>query len=229
MGTFLCRFGVRRMVPAGRACQHGGVQELPTSTADGALERRGTGELTPAEVASRRRNRRWLGLVLGPSIVIGGVALVAAFVASSGGPSVHPLSVPAGYQAVSDGYFAYAVPSSWSQSAAYTDDVGDLDTQGQSGWAAEHVGARATPPVPGETPPTSFGTFGESRLVPYRIGPATPTRVTDATVAYRYTLTRPGFQATAIDAWQANSGAEIWLLVDADASTTAAILASLRG
>jgi len=205
------------------------VQELPTPAANGALERRQSGELTPAEVASRRRNRRWMGLVLAPSLVIGAVALIAAFVASSGGSSVHPLDVPPGFQAVSDGYFAYAVPSSWSQDSAYTDDVGDLDTQGSTGWAAEHVGARPDPPVPSETPPASLSTFGESRPTPYRLSAATPTHVTGAKAAFRYTLTRPGFQATAVDAWQSGSGAEMWLLVDADPSTTAAILDSLRG
>jgi hypothetical protein len=219
-----------RMVPTGGPCQHGGMQELPAGAGDAALEPRRSGELTAAEVASRRRNRRWLGLVLGPSVVIGGVALIAALIASSGGSSIRPLEVPPGYQAVSDGYFAYAVPSGWSQDGAYTDDVGDLDTQGATGWVAEHVGARADPPAAGETPPTSFRTFGESRPVLYSIGPPSPIRVSGATVAYRYTITRAGgFQATAVDAWQASSGAEVWLLVDANAATTAVVLASLRG
>jgi hypothetical protein len=206
------------------------VQELPTRTSDAALERRKSGELTPLEVATRRRNRRWMGLVLFPSLLIGAVALIAAVVAGSGSSSIHPTQVPSGYRAVSDQYFAYAVPSTWSQSAAYTDDVGDLDTQGQSGWAAEHVGARADPPTAGEAPPASFATFGESRPVPYRIGPAVATTVKGASMAFRYSLTRPGgFQATAVDAWQASTGAEIWLLVDADAATTSRILASLSG
>ena len=49
-------------------------------------------------------------------------------------------------------------------------------------------------------------------------------------MAFRYIPDRPGgFQATAVDAWQASTGAEIWLLVDADAATTSRILASLSG
>ncbi len=171
-----------------------------------------------------------MGLVLAPSLVVGAAALIFTVVASQKGPSVHPVQVPSGYQAVSDGYFAYAVPSSWSQSAAYTDDVGDLDTQGQSGWAAEHVDARPTPSVPAEKPPTAFATFGEPQPVPYQMGAATPTTVRGASVAYRYTVTRPGgFQATAIDAWQSRTGAEIWLLVRADPQTTSTILTSLNG
>jgi hypothetical protein len=194
------------------------------------LQRRPPGALSPAERAIRRRNRRLMGFVLLPSIVIGAIALVAALAASSTGPSVHPLDVPAGYQAISgDGYFAYSVPSSWSQSSAYTDDVGDLDYQGATGWAAEHLDARANPPTAGETPPNTFAAFGEPKPTPYQIGAATPTRVDGATVAFRYTVTRPGgFEATAVDAWQGSSGAEIWLLIDADPSTTSAILASLR-
>jgi hypothetical protein len=169
-------------------------------------------------------------LVLAPAVMVGVIALVATLAASRSAPSVHPRQVPAGYQSVTDGYFGYAVPAAWSQSSAYTDDVGDLDTTGTSGWAGEHVGARSDPPTPGETPPGSFATFGETRSVPYHLSPATPTRVKGAAVAYRYTMTRPGgFQATAVDAWQSNSGAEIWLLVRADPATTAAILASLQG
>ena len=138
--------------------------------------------------------------------------------------------VPAGYRAVSDGYFAYAVPSRWTLSTAYTDNVGDLDTAGNTGWIAEHVGARSAPPVPGEPAPATFATFGETLPVPYQLGPGVPTVVKGATLAYRYAFTRPGgFQATAVDVWQGRSGAEIWLLVRADAATTATILASLNG
>jgi hypothetical protein len=206
------------------------VQELPTRADGGALERRKSGELTALEVAARRRNRRWMGLVLFPSLIIGAVALITVLVAGSGGSPIHPAQVPAGYQAVSDHYFAYAVPSTWSQSSAYTDDVGDLDTQGQTGWVAEHLGARATPPTPGESPPLTFATFGESRNVPYRISPAVATTVRGASVAYRYTLTRSGgFQATAVDAWQSGTGAEIWMLVHADPAITSTVLASLNG
>jgi hypothetical protein len=218
------------MARAARPCQHGQVRELPVRKPDANLEPRRAVELSPAEQATQRRNRRLLTLVLVPSVLVGVVALIAALMASKSGPSVRPLHVPPGFHAVSDGYFAYAVPSSWSQSIAYSDDVGDLDTQGATGWAAEHVGARAHPPTPGETPPSSFAAFGEPRPTPYQIGRATPVSVAGASVAYRYLVTRPGgFHATAIDAWQRNTGAELWLLVDADPSTTSAILASLRG
>jgi hypothetical protein len=165
-----------------------------------------------------------------PALILGAGALVAALMAGSGGSSVHPLRVPPGFRAVSDGYFAYAVPATWSQSSAYTDNVGDLDTQGASGWAAEHLAGRTTPPGPNPAAPAAFATFGEPRPVPYQLGPATPVQVKGAAVAYRYPFTRPdGFHAVAVDAWQSGSGAEIWLLVHADTATTAAVISSLNG
>jgi hypothetical protein len=223
------RMGVWRMVSGGHPCQHGGVQELPAGADSAALERRANRELSPVERVVQRRNRRWMTLVLVPSLLVGGAALVAALVADSGGSSVHPQVVPPGYRAVSDGLFAYAVPSTWAQSSAYTDNVGDLDTAGPAGWVAEHVDGRVNAPVAGEAPPGSFATCGESRPTPYHVGSATPTQVKGAAVAYRYTLTRPGgFAATAIDAWQSRSGAELWLLIRADAATTTAVLSSLN-
>jgi hypothetical protein len=217
------------MVRGFRSCQHGEVQELPPPITGGALDRRQRGELTPLERAVRRKNRRWMTVIVVPAVLIGVVALIASLEIGSGGSSVHPIHVPPGYRSVSDGYFAYAVPAGWSQSSAYTDDVGDLDTQGSSGWAAEHLGGRQAPPTAAETPPASFATFGESRPIPFQLGPASPVRVRGATVAYQYTLTRPGgFQAVAIDAWQASSGAQIWLLVRADPATTAAVIGTLN-
>jgi hypothetical protein len=218
------------MVPPGWSCEHDGVHELPTGTDSGALERRRGGELTPSERAIRRKNRRWMTLVAVPALILGAGALVAALLADSGGSSVHPVSVPPGFRAVSDGYYAYAVPAAWSQSSAYTDDAGDLDTQGASGWAAEHLAGRTSPPGPNEPAPTAFATFGEPHPMPYQLGPATPVQVKGAEVAYRYPLTRPdGFQAVAVDAWQSRTGAQIWLLVHADAATTTAVISSLSG
>jgi hypothetical protein len=206
------------------------MHELPTSTDSSGLERRRGGELSPSERAIRRKNRRWMMLVAVPALILGTGALVAALLAGSGGSSVHPVSVPPGFRAVSDGYFAYAVPGAWSQNSAYTDDAGDLDTQGASGWAAEHLAGRTSPPGPSDAAPPAFATFGEPRSVPYQLGPATPVQVKGATVAYRHTLTRPdGFRAVAVDAWQSRTGAQIWLLVDADPTTTGAVISSLNG
>jgi hypothetical protein len=206
------------------------VQDLPAPPDTRALQPRRSGELTPQERAIRRKNRRWLLVIVVPALILGALALMATLGLSSQGPPVHPVSVPPGYHAVSDGYFAYAVPDAWSQNDAYTDDVGDLDTQGPSGWAGEHLGIRTSPPGPGGTPASSFAVFGEAHAAPYDMGPATRISVTGASVAYRYTLTRPqGFAAVAINAWQAGSGAELWLLVHADPATTTAVVSSLKG
>jgi hypothetical protein len=210
----------------------GALPETDGSTrsfAGSALERRRAAELTPAERATRRRNRRWMAAIVVPAVLVGTIALIATLDLSSAGPSVRPALVPAGYKAVTDGYFAYAVPAGWSKNLAYSDDVGDLDTSGPSGWVAEHVGARPVPPTAGETPPQVLAAFGEARPQPYKLGPPAPVAVRGASTAFRYALSRPGgFTATAIDAWVAQSGAEVWLLIHADPLTTATVVASLR-
>jgi hypothetical protein len=197
--------------------------------AGGALERRHGSELTPAEKKVRRRNRQWFMIIAIPAAVLGVAALVASVIADQSTPSVKPVSVPAGYKAVSDGVFAYAVPAAWATNDLYTDDVGDLYTSGRTGWVAEHVDARPGPPVVGETPPDAFRAFGVNTPSAYQISAGDPTRVPGAAVAFRYQVTRPGgFEATAIDAWQSSSGAEIWLLVDAAPATTTEIIGTFR-
>jgi hypothetical protein len=194
-----------------------------------ALEWRRSGQLTPAERKLIKRNRLWLIGVAAPSLAIGAGALVAALELSSQAPPVKPLRVPAGYQAINDGYFAYSVPSAWSTSQLYSDDDGDLDTSGPSGWAAENVAPVATTPPANATPPSTFEDFGEPKATPYTISPAVPTSVTGASVAYRYVVTRPGgFTATAVNAYQYKSGADIWLLIYAPPAITTEILSTLR-
>ncbi len=197
--------------------------------AGGALERRRDSELTPAERKIRRRNRQWFMVIAIPAALLGVAALVASIVADQSTPSVKPLSVPAGYKAVSDGVFAYAVPAAWATNDLFTDDVGDLETSGPTGWVAEHVDGRSSPPAAGETPPPAFQALGVSTPAPFRIGAALPTRVPGAATAFRYQITRPGgFRATAVDAWQASSGAEIWLEVNASPGITAEILSTFQ-
>ena len=197
--------------------------------AGGALDRRRDSELTPAERKVRRRNRQWFMVIAIPAAVLGVAALVASIVADQSTPSVKPVTVPAGYKAVSDGVFAYAVPAAWTTNDLFTDDVGDLETSGSTGWVAEHVDARPNPPVAGETPPQAFQALGVSTPAPFRISVAEPTRVPGAATAFTYQITRPGgFRATAVDAWQASSGAEIWLELDAAPTTTARILSTFQ-
>jgi hypothetical protein len=208
------------------------VTDLPSpATSPGTgIEPRRPGQLTPAELQVRRRNRQWFVILGVPAIVLGVAALAAAIVADQSSPSLRPVDVPSGFKAISDGSFAYSVPTGWSTNDLYSDDVGDLDTAGATGWAAEHLGVRATPPVRGETPPTALRAFGLAVPTSFDISTATDTTVTGTTTAYRYEVTRPGgFEAVAVDAWQQASGAEMWLLIHAPPTVTAQILASLRG
>ena len=178
----------------------------------------------------RRRNRKLMAWVAVPALLLGAAALAASLAAGQGPSAPRPLSVPAGYQAVNDGVFAYAVPRAWTKNLAYSDDTGDLDYSGADGWAGEYLGAKASAPTAGERPPASFAVFGQTRATPYTMGPAQTVTVAGATVAYRYEVSRPGgFTAVAIDAWQSSSGAQIWFLVHATPAVTSTIISTLRG
>lgn len=194
------------------------------------VERRTQAELTPAQRAQLKRNRRLLLSIAIPAVFLGIGALVAAILADSGTPRPHPLFVPAGYHAVGDGVFSYAVPNSWSKNDAYSDDAGDLETSGQTGFVGDHLTARATAPLPGEAAPQVFQSFGQGQPTAFAVSAPTETRVAGATTAYRYTISRPGgFSATAIDAWESSNGAELWLLVDASPQVTDQLVATLKG
>jgi hypothetical protein len=188
----------------------------------------GSTELTEAQQRTRRRNRIWLlSITLVTLIMLAGGFYVGNLTASPPPPT--PSRVPSGYKTVADGYFAYAVPSNWATSNLYSDFAGDLYNGGPSGWAGESTGARATAPYLGEPQPKALEAFGYDPPQPYQIGAGHPTSVSGATVAYEYTVTRPGgFTATAVDAWLASSGAELWLLIHASPATTNEILSTLR-
>lgn len=187
-------------------------------------------DLTPEEIRVRRSNRRWLLGLAVPSIAILALALIASGVAERNQPNGPRASAPAGYKAVRDGYYSYVVPVAWSTNPAYTDSAGDVDTAGPSGWAAEHIAYRATPPAPGEAPPTVLEAFGMPSPTPFQLVGGHPVDVPGATSAFAYTMTRPGgFQATVIDAWSVHTAVELWLVVHAPAATTQAVVGSLLG
>jgi hypothetical protein len=193
-----------------------------------AVERRASAPLSPLELRQRAQARRRLGLVAVLGVGLGVATLIAAIVAGRSTSSPRPTAVPAGYQAVDDGVFAYAVPRAWTTNQAATDNSGDRMTGGPDGWVAEHVETRVTRPGADEAPPTPFKSFGESRPTPFSIGPAAPTRVTGTTSAFRYAVTRPGgFRATAIEAWSSPARVELWMFVHASPATTATILSTL--
>jgi len=184
--------------------------------------------LTPAEKVARRRNRRLLLAITIPSVAVLVIALIASGVAESNLPNGPKVAVPAGYQLANDGYFSYAVPGSWKVNQLYTDSTGDAYRSGPAGWAGEHIGFRTSAPTLGEAQPSSLAAFGMDRPTPYNLSGGHPITVRGAGSAFSYSLTRPGgFTATAVDAWNPQSGVEIWLIVRASPDVAQRILGSL--
>ncbi len=204
--------------------------DLEVADRAGGLTRRRPGglELTPPELAARRRNRHWLLGIAVPSVVVLVLALVASNRAQHNQPTAAAVAAPAGYKVHNDGYFSYVVPSQWSNNLEFTDQVGDVDTSGQSGWAAEHIGFLHSPPVLGETPPSSLRAFGIPQPMPFSLTNGHPIAVRGAAVAFAYTMTRPGFSASVVDAWMTRYDVEIWLVVHAPAQVSTQILDSLQ-
>ena len=204
-----------------------GLERRPGGVAIDRHRERGL-ELTPEELVARRRNRRLLLGVVVPSIVVLGLALLATAVFWGNEPTGPSIPSPAGYKAVSDGYFAYVVPTGWATNPAFTDDAGDVDTSGPSGWAGEHRAYRGSPPTLGETPPPVLQSFGMARSEPIQLTAGHPLAVRGAATSFEYTATRAGgFHATVIDSWNARTGVEIWLMVQASPPVTDQIVASL--
>lgn len=205
--------------------------DLELADRPGSLDRRRSGrglELTPAEKTARRRNRRWLLGISIPSVVVLVLALLASNRAQNNEPTAPTVPAPAGYRIHNDGYFSYVVPSQWSNNLEFTDQVGDVDTSGGSGWAAEHIGFRHSAPVLGETPPTSLRAFGIAHPEPFALTGGHPITVPGAATAFAYTMVRPGFSASVVDAWTTRYDVEIWLVVHAPVPVADQILSSLR-
>lgn len=185
-------------------------------------------DLTPEELVARRKNRRILLGVVVPSIVVLSLALLATAVFWSNEPSGPKIGAPAGYKPVSDGYFSYVVPQAWNTNQAFTDDAGDVDTSGPTGWAGEHRAYRFNAPVLGETPPATLQAFGMPRPEAFQLTGGHPVSIPGAATSFAYTATRPGgFQATVVDSWNSRTGVELWLMVQAPPQVTAQILSSL--
>ncbi|MDQ2727337.1 MAG: hypothetical protein M3Y91_05640 [Actinomycetota bacterium] len=200
-----------------------------TSSSLGAASRPGAeGKRGPS--ASRGRNRRWLVLLMLTPVIMTILAVLAFTTKGPPEPSVTPRSVPAGFKAISDAYFGYAIPSAWKESQAFTDANGDFFYQGRSGWVGENVRIRAARPVPGTDVPPQLATFGQGQPVPYQLGGAQPVTVPGVAAAWAYEVHRPnGFSATAIEVWQGSSQTEMWLLINAGPGVAPVIAASLQG
>jgi hypothetical protein len=185
-------------------------------------------DLTPAERLRRRSNRRWMvGLAVG-SILLLGAALLVSAIETSREPNGPSISAPAGYQVVKDGYFSYVVPKSWSTNQAYTDQAGDVDTSGTSGWAGQHIDYLLHAPTLQATPPAALQAFGQPAPSPFTLTQGHEITVKGASVAFEYRASRPGgFHAVVVHAWSSATDVELWLMVDAPAAQSSVILNSL--
>jgi hypothetical protein len=185
----------------------------------------------PAARPPREHNRRWLLLLLICPVVVG--IVVTLEITTSGTapePVANPVDVPAGYRAVADAYFGYAIPAGWKEQTSFTDANGDIFYGGAGGWAAESLRVTGQAPLPGRDAPASLETFGEAEATPYTLSAAQPVTVAGTRIAYRYAMTRPGgFRATVVEAWQAQSQTLLWLVVHADGTTTSSVVTSLAG
>lgn len=187
-------------------------------------------DLTPAERMRRRSNRRWMIGVAGGSVLILAAALAVSAIEAARAPNGPQIAVPAGYQAVKDGYFSYAVPSSWSTNPAYTDQAGDVETSGPSGWTGQHIDYLMHAPLLGAAPPPTLDSFGQTAPSPLSLTGGHAITIKGVSTAYEYQASRPnGFHAVVINAWTSNRDVELWLIVHAPPGETSQILGTLAG
>ncbi len=189
----------------------------------------------PARTRRERRGiRGWMLLMLLTPASLGVViafALGAAGPPPPPGPSVRPLSVPAGYRAVANPYFGFAVPASYRPNAAWTDSNGDFFYGDPlHGWVAETLLVARRSPTAATRPPVTFRFFAEGRSTPYTLSGGHPVHVAGASFAWELDVhSRAGWRAVALDTWSRRSSTEMWMLVRAPGPVTRAVLASVRG
>ncbi|MHB1931357.1 MAG: hypothetical protein ACYDEN_12150 [Acidimicrobiales bacterium] len=201
-----------------------------------AVTRRPSGNLErptspPPDPVQARRNRRWLLLFLMTPICLA-VAVAFAFgVAGAPEPQVPPVSVPAGYRAISDAYYGYVVPASSQLNANWTDANGDWFYGVPRAFVAETMLVTRRSPTPSSRLPLQLEADGEARgPVPLRVDGGHRITVPHTTFAYEVQLARPGgWHAVAVDTWLRDSSTQMWLLVRASPAVTRAVVASLQG
>ena len=199
--------------------------------AGGAIDRnRNRGlDLTPAEIQARRSNRRWMSILAILSIFVLASALAATAIYNSNEPNGPNVKAPPGYQTVRDGYFAYIVPTAWTNNGSFTDSAGDVENSGATGFAAQHIAALKNPPTLGETPPVALQALGTAHPEALTLTDGHRVLVKGASTAFAYTATRPdGFRASVIDAYNYGAAVELWLVVSGPDDVTTSVLNSLE-
>ncbi len=183
---------------------------------------------SPAAPGATRssRNRFWL-VVIGLTPIVFAAVATAVYLEGPSEPSVS-LTPPSGYRAITDAYWAYAIPSGWTEDSAYTDSNGDFFYRGVGGWIGETLLIRSTAPTLYEKPPITLASFGQPQSTPYRLTGGAPTAVPGADAAFSYTLVRGNVSSRVVDAWIKGAHTEIWVLVEASRPVTDTIVSSLR-
>lgn len=202
--------------------------------ASGLTPRRAGGPLEVAAPAQARRQvrrtRSWLLLLLLSPVCFLVVLYVSFGTSGPPQPVVHPALLPAGYTAVTDSDFGYAVPAGYRQNPTWTDANGDFFYGTPAAFVAEAMLLPRKPPGPRTAAPAALEAFGRDR--PARLTLAAPrrVRVPGTAAAWRYSVTGPGgFTAVALDTWEPATSTQMWLLVHAPAAVTAEVLSSLQG
>ncbi|MDA8282821.1 MAG: hypothetical protein M0Z42_05865 [Actinomycetota bacterium] len=199
-----------------------------TRRTGGAVERSTASAPDPVQA---RRNRRWLLLFLMTPICLGVAVAFAYGVGGRAEPQVPPLSVPAGYLAISDAYYGYAVPSAYQLNGNWTDANGDWFYGSPQAFVAETMLVTKRSPTPSTRLPLQLQADGQLRgPVPLHVVGGRRITVPYAAFAYELQLSRPGgWHAVAIDTWLPDSSTQMWLLVRASPPVTQAVVSSLQG
>jgi hypothetical protein len=182
---------------------------------------------------TRRRVRKvriWMTLLLLTPVCLALISLLAFGTSGPPEPVIHPRSTPHGYQAITDADFGYAIPSGYQQNTTWTDQNADFLYGSSGAFVAETLASPDHPPTASSPPPLSFSSFGEPRLVPFTAHGMHAVTVPGTRQAWEEQITRPGgWIATAVDAWEADTSTQIWLLVHAPAGIARTVVASLQG
>jgi len=145
-------------------------------------------------------------------------------------PVVNPLRTPPGYQAVTDAYFGFAIPTKWSEIGSMSDANGDFYYRGSGGWVGESERIARTSPGPSTPVPEALWAYGVVTPTRFAASGGHRVNVPGTSFAWAVTLTRPGgSRSLAVDVWEAHSQTEVWLVAHSSPTVERTVLDSLQG
>jgi hypothetical protein len=163
-------------------------------------------------------------------VCLAGISLLTFATGGPSEPTVNARIVPARYTAITDADFGYAVPDSYTQNTAWTDQNGDFFYGVPRAFVAETLLVTKIRPTAGTRPPPPFKDFGQPDPVPFAVHGGHAVSIPGTNFAWEETITRPGgYHALALDTWERTSQTQMWLLVRAPTAVTHTVLASLQG